>query len=147
MGGVTITSCTNEAASSSETYKPQCVTVWSAGLDPFLICIGINPASPSPTRCYNKTNGAAPLMHRVAPCHQDGLEMVPLGQVSPQCRGSDPDAGFQPPDGNRGSSPSQHSCCLIRNNENSQGDSTGDLFIISIFIILKHICSNSIIFL
>uniref|UniRef100_A0A3B3YYF0 Cell adhesion associated, oncogene regulated n=1 Tax=Poecilia mexicana TaxID=48701 RepID=A0A3B3YYF0_9TELE len=75
-------------------------------------------------RCYSKTNGAAPLMHRVAPCHQDGLEMVPLGQVSPQCRGSDPGAGFQPPDGNRGSSPSQHSCCLIRNTENSPGDST-----------------------
>ncbi|MEQ2197109.1 hypothetical protein XENOCAPTIV_023249, partial [Xenoophorus captivus] len=76
--------------------------------------------------CYNKTNGALPLMHRMAPCQQDGLEMVPLGQVSPQCHISDPeaDAGFQTPDGNRESLPSQHSCCLIRNNENSPGDST-----------------------
>ncbi|MEQ2182858.1 hypothetical protein GOODEAATRI_026632 [Goodea atripinnis] len=80
------------------------------------------------TRCYNKTNGALPLMHRMAPCQQDGLEMVPLGQVSPQCHVSDleADAGFQTPDGNRESLPSQHSCCLIRNNENSPGDSTGD---------------------
>ncbi|KAK5600113.1 hypothetical protein CRENBAI_009057 [Crenichthys baileyi] len=77
-------------------------------------------------RCYNKTNGALPLMHRMAPCQQDGLEMVPLGQVSPQCHVLDPeaDAGFQTPDGNRESLPSQHSCCLIQNNENSPGDST-----------------------
>uniref|UniRef100_A0A669ETE1 Cell adhesion associated, oncogene regulated n=1 Tax=Oreochromis niloticus TaxID=8128 RepID=A0A669ETE1_ORENI len=45
-------------------------------------------------RCYNKTNGTfssgtLPLMHRVATCQQDGLEMVPLGQVSSQCRGHD----------------------------------------------------------
>ncbi|KAM4590635.1 cell adhesion molecule-related/down-regulated by oncogenes [Fundulus diaphanus] len=79
-------------------------------------------------RCYNKSNGGLPLMHRAAPCQQDGLEMVPLGQVSPQCRGSDPeaDAGFQPPDGNRESSPSQHSCCLIRSSGNSPGDSTAE---------------------
>uniref|UniRef100_A0AAQ4P712 Cell adhesion associated, oncogene regulated n=1 Tax=Gasterosteus aculeatus aculeatus TaxID=481459 RepID=A0AAQ4P712_GASAC len=45
-------------------------------------------------RCYNKTNGTfssgtLPVMHRVAPCQQDGLEMVPLGQVSSQCHGLD----------------------------------------------------------
>ncbi|XP_038145870.1 cell adhesion molecule-related/down-regulated by oncogenes isoform X2 [Cyprinodon tularosa] len=79
-------------------------------------------------RCYNKTNGTLTLMHRVAPCQQDGLEMVPLGQVSPQYHGSDPeaDAGFQTPDGNRESSPSKHSCCLIGRNENCQGDSTAE---------------------
>ncbi|XP_053730145.1 cell adhesion molecule-related/down-regulated by oncogenes [Synchiropus splendidus] len=38
-------------------------------------------------RCYNKNNSSLPLVHRVAPCQQDGLEMVPLGQVSSQCRG------------------------------------------------------------
>uniref|UniRef100_A0A4W6CCV5 Cell adhesion associated, oncogene regulated n=1 Tax=Lates calcarifer TaxID=8187 RepID=A0A4W6CCV5_LATCA len=74
-------------------------------------------------RCYNKTNGTfssgtLPLMHRVAPCQQDGLEMVPLGQVSSQCHGRDSqmnsgdqeaDAGYQP-DEHKESSPSQHSC-------------------------------------
>uniref|UniRef100_A0A8D0D1H3 Cell adhesion associated, oncogene regulated n=1 Tax=Sander lucioperca TaxID=283035 RepID=A0A8D0D1H3_SANLU len=74
-------------------------------------------------RCYNKTNGTfssgtLPVMHRVAPCQQDGLEMVPLGQVSSQCHGPDShllsgdpgaDAGGQP-DEHRESSPSQHSC-------------------------------------
>ncbi|XP_028276231.1 cell adhesion molecule-related/down-regulated by oncogenes [Parambassis ranga] len=85
-------------------------------------------------RCYNKTNGTfssgtLPLMHRVAPCQQDGLEMVPLGQVSSTCRGPDghsgdqeADAGYQPDERNE-TSPSQHSCCLIRNNENSPADS------------------------
>uniref|UniRef100_A0A672FS79 Cell adhesion associated, oncogene regulated n=1 Tax=Salarias fasciatus TaxID=181472 RepID=A0A672FS79_SALFA len=86
-------------------------------------------------RCYNKTNGTfssgtLPLMHRVAPCQQDGLEMVPLGQVSSQCRGSDArtlpgepdvDVGYQP-DEHRESSPSQHSCCLIRTGENCPAD-------------------------
>uniref|UniRef100_A0A672FVJ7 Cell adhesion associated, oncogene regulated n=1 Tax=Salarias fasciatus TaxID=181472 RepID=A0A672FVJ7_SALFA len=66
-------------------------------------------------RCYNKTNGTfssgtLPLMHRVAPCQQDGLEMVPLGQVSSQCRGSDArtlpgepdvDVGYQPDEGRK----------------------------------------------
>uniref|UniRef100_A0A3Q4AC75 Uncharacterized protein n=1 Tax=Mola mola TaxID=94237 RepID=A0A3Q4AC75_MOLML len=59
-------------------------------------------------RCYNKANGTfsgGTLLHRVAPCHQDGLEMVPLGQVLPQCHGPDShmhsgdlgaDAGQQP---------------------------------------------------
>uniref|UniRef100_A0A3Q4GMN9 Cell adhesion associated, oncogene regulated n=1 Tax=Neolamprologus brichardi TaxID=32507 RepID=A0A3Q4GMN9_NEOBR len=77
-------------------------------------------------RCYNKTNGTfssgtLPLMHRVAPCQQDGLEMVPLGQVSSQCRGHDShthsvdqeaNAGYRS-DEHKESSPSQHSCCLI----------------------------------
>uniref|UniRef100_A0A671XNM2 Cell adhesion associated, oncogene regulated n=1 Tax=Sparus aurata TaxID=8175 RepID=A0A671XNM2_SPAAU len=79
------------------------------------------------SRCYNKTNGTfssgtLPLMHRVAPCQQDGLEMLPLGQVSSQCHGPDSqmhsgdqgaDAGYQP-DEHNDSSPSQHSCCLSR---------------------------------
>uniref|UniRef100_A0A671XR46 Cell adhesion associated, oncogene regulated n=1 Tax=Sparus aurata TaxID=8175 RepID=A0A671XR46_SPAAU len=85
------------------------------------------------SRCYNKTNGTfssgtLPLMHRVAPCQQDGLEMLPLGQVSSQCHGPDSqmhsgdqgaDAGYQP-DEHNDSSPSQHSCCLVGNNENSE---------------------------
>ncbi|CAG09051.1 unnamed protein product, partial [Tetraodon nigroviridis] len=37
-------------------------------------------------RCYKANgtfpSGTLPLMHRVAPCQQDGLEMVPLGQVT-----------------------------------------------------------------
>lgn len=88
-------------------------------------------------RCYNKTNGTfssgtLPLMHRVAPCQQDGLEMVPLGQVSSQCRGPDglsgdqeADAGYQA-DEHGDSSPSQHSCCLMMNNENSPAQNTGE---------------------
>ncbi|KAK9521204.1 hypothetical protein VZT92_021029 [Zoarces viviparus] len=83
-------------------------------------------------RCYNKTNGTLPVMHRVAPCQQDGLEMVPLGQVSSQCYGPDmhtgdqgADAGCQP-DEHRESSPSQHSCCLVGNNENCIADNTAE---------------------
>ncbi|XP_041665199.1 cell adhesion molecule-related/down-regulated by oncogenes isoform X1 [Cheilinus undulatus] len=90
-------------------------------------------------RCYNKANGTfssgtLPLMHRVAPCQQDGLEMVPLGQVSSQCHRSDgqmqcgeqgADAGYQP-DEHRESSPSQHSCCLSANNENCPADNTAE---------------------
>ncbi|XP_023271828.1 cell adhesion molecule-related/down-regulated by oncogenes [Seriola lalandi dorsalis] len=90
-------------------------------------------------RCYNKTNGTfssgtLPLMHRVAPCQQDGLEMVPLGQVSSQCHGPDSqmnsgdqeaDAGYQP-DEHKESSPSQHSCCLVGNNENCPADNTAE---------------------
>lgn len=94
---------------------------------------------PSLSRCYNKTNGTfssgtLPLMHRVAPCQQDGLEMVPLGQVSSQCHGPDSqmhsgdqgaDAGYQL-DEHKESSPSQHSCCLVGNNENCPADNTGE---------------------
>ncbi|XP_028430276.1 cell adhesion molecule-related/down-regulated by oncogenes [Perca flavescens] len=90
-------------------------------------------------RCYNKTNGTfssgtLPVMHRVAPCQQDGLEMVPLGQVSSQCHGPDShllsgdpgaDAGDQP-DEHRESSPSQHSCCLVGNNDNCPADNTAE---------------------
>lgn len=93
----------------------------------------------SPSRCYNKTNGTfssgtLPVMHRMAPCQQDGLEMVPLGQVSSQCQGPDShmhsgehgaDAGYQP-DEHSESSPSQHSCCLVGNNENCPADNTGE---------------------
>ncbi|XP_063349695.1 cell adhesion molecule-related/down-regulated by oncogenes isoform X2 [Pelmatolapia mariae] len=88
-------------------------------------------------RCYNKTNGTfssgtLPLMHRVAPCQQDGLEMVPLGQVSSQCRGhnshthsvdQEANTGYRS-DEHKESSPSQHSCCLISNNENYLADNT-----------------------
>ncbi|XP_068173106.1 cell adhesion molecule-related/down-regulated by oncogenes [Antennarius striatus] len=90
-------------------------------------------------RCYNKTNGTfssgtLPLMHRVAPCQQDGLEMMPLGQVSPQCHIPDSQmhsgdqgagAGYQL-DEHKDSSPSQHSCCLVRDNENCPADSTAE---------------------
>ncbi|KAI4815741.1 hypothetical protein KUCAC02_005872 [Chaenocephalus aceratus] len=90
-------------------------------------------------RCYNKTNGTfssgtLPVMHRMAPCQQDGLEMVPLGQVSSQCQGPDShmhsgehgaDAGYQP-DEHSESSPSQHSCCLVGNNENCPADNTAE---------------------
>ncbi|XP_034557627.1 cell adhesion molecule-related/down-regulated by oncogenes isoform X2 [Notolabrus celidotus] len=90
-------------------------------------------------RCYNKANGTfssgtLPLMHRVAPCQQDGLEMVPLGQVSSQCHSPDSqihcgdqgaDAVYQP-DEQRESSPSQHSCCLVGNNENCPADNTAE---------------------
>ncbi|KAM9853477.1 cell adhesion molecule-related/down-regulated by oncogenes [Aulostomus maculatus] len=78
-------------------------------------------------RCYNKTNSTFPsgtLMHRMAPCQQDGLEMVPLGQVSSQCHNS----GEQEADADehKDSSPSQHSCCLVGNNENSPADNTAE---------------------
>uniref|UniRef100_A0A3Q3AWP8 Cell adhesion associated, oncogene regulated n=1 Tax=Kryptolebias marmoratus TaxID=37003 RepID=A0A3Q3AWP8_KRYMA len=69
-------------------------------------------------RCYSKTNGS--LSNGSAPCQQDGLEMVPLGRVSPQRRGSDPE-GDQA-DEHDESSPSQNSC-LTQNN--STEDSTG----------------------
>lgn len=76
-------------------------------------------------------------MHRVAPCQQDGLEMVPLGQVTSQCLGSDSqmhhgdrdrgaEAG-QTPEEQRGSSPSQHSCCLVGNGERHLMENTGEL--------------------
>lgn len=91
------------------------------------------------SRCYNKTNGTfssgtLPVMHRVAPCQQDGLEMVPLGQVSSQCHGLDShvhsgdqgaDAGCLP-DEHSESSTSQHSCCLVGDNENCTADNTGE---------------------
>ncbi|XP_066541545.1 cell adhesion molecule-related/down-regulated by oncogenes isoform X2 [Hoplias malabaricus] len=45
-------------------------------------------------RCYTKANGnfsggTLPLMHRVAPCQLNGLEMVPLNHGSLCCRGED----------------------------------------------------------
>ncbi|KAG9273311.1 cell adhesion molecule [Astyanax mexicanus] len=44
-------------------------------------------------RCYKKANGnfsgTLPLMHHMAPCQLDGLEMVPLNHGSPRCRGED----------------------------------------------------------
>ncbi|KAM4628100.1 cell adhesion molecule-related/down-regulated by oncogenes isoform 2-T2 [Polymixia lowei] len=91
-------------------------------------------------RCYTKTNGTfssgtLPLMHRVASCQQDGLEMVPLGHVSSQCHGPDSrpyaadhrEAGpGERPDEDKASSPSQHSCCLAGDNENGSGDDTAE---------------------
>ncbi|XP_024910728.1 cell adhesion molecule-related/down-regulated by oncogenes isoform X2 [Cynoglossus semilaevis] len=90
-------------------------------------------------RCYNKTNGTfpggpLPLMHRVAPCQQDGLEMVPLGQVSTPCRGpngeitpgdQEEDVGYEE-DKPRESSPSQHSYCLVGTIENCPGDNSAE---------------------
>uniref|UniRef100_A0A3B4BHT7 Uncharacterized protein n=1 Tax=Periophthalmus magnuspinnatus TaxID=409849 RepID=A0A3B4BHT7_9GOBI len=73
------------------------------------------------SRCHNKTNGTfssgtLPLMHRVAGCQQDGLEMVPLGQVSQHCHSPEHHSHTGDPETNspyhpqeaRGS-PSQHS--------------------------------------
>ncbi|XP_020784224.1 cell adhesion molecule-related/down-regulated by oncogenes isoform X1 [Boleophthalmus pectinirostris] len=88
------------------------------------------------SRCHNKTNGTfssgtLPLMHHVAGCQQDGLEMVPLGQVSQHCYGpehhshtGDPETNgpYHPQEARR--SPSQHSCCLGDSTDNS--DRTGD---------------------
>ncbi|XP_033832713.1 cell adhesion molecule-related/down-regulated by oncogenes isoform X2 [Periophthalmus magnuspinnatus] len=87
-------------------------------------------------RCHNKTNGTfssgtLPLMHRVAGCQQDGLEMVPLGQVSQHCHSPEHHSHTGDPETNspyhpqeaRGS-PSQHSCCLGDSTDNS--DRTGD---------------------
>lgn len=74
-------------------------------------------------------------MHRMAACQQDGLEMVPLGQVTSQCLGSDSqmhhgdrgaEAG-QTPEEQRESSPSQHSCCLVGNGERYPMENTGEL--------------------
>lgn len=72
-------------------------------------------------------------MHRVAPCQQDGLEMVPLGQVTSQCLGPDSHLGdrgaesVQNPEEQRESSPSQHSCCLVGNGERYPMENTGEL--------------------
>ncbi|KAK6296321.1 hypothetical protein J4Q44_G00340340 [Coregonus suidteri] len=91
-------------------------------------------------RCYTKTNGTfssggggtLPLMQRMASCQQQdgglgglGLEMVPLGQVSPHCLGlllpgeRDTESGEhedQDPEEeeDEDSSPSQTSCCPLR---------------------------------
>ncbi|XP_075892801.1 cell adhesion molecule-related/down-regulated by oncogenes isoform X2 [Nelusetta ayraudi] len=95
-------------------------------------------------RCYSKANGTfpagtLPLMHRVAPCQQDGLEMVPLGHVSSQCHGPDgharpnttttttdqgDDTGQQQQaDEQREASPSsQHSCCLVGKSDSRAPD-------------------------
>lgn len=91
-------------------------------------------------RCYNKTNGSfssgtLPLMHRVAPCQQDGLEMMPLGQVSSSpCHSSEGQTNPREPDPDTGHhsgqqrevSPSQHSCCLLRNAENCPANNTAE---------------------
>ncbi|XP_029699616.1 cell adhesion molecule-related/down-regulated by oncogenes [Takifugu rubripes] len=89
-------------------------------------------------RCYKANGtfpgGTLPLMHRVAPCQQDGLEMVPLGQVTSQCLGPDgqmhlgdrgAEAG-QNPEEQRESSPSQHSCCLVGNSERYPMENTAE---------------------
>lgn len=91
-------------------------------------------------RCYNKANGTfpsgtLPLMHRVAPCQQDGLEMVPLGRVSPQCHarptsatastehGDDTGQQQQQVEEQREPSPSsQHSCCLLGKSDSRAPD-------------------------
>uniref|UniRef100_A0A8C9TFY0 Cell adhesion associated, oncogene regulated n=1 Tax=Scleropages formosus TaxID=113540 RepID=A0A8C9TFY0_SCLFO len=77
-------------------------------------------------RCYKKmngsfTNGAVP-MHRAGPCQQEGLEMMPLGQVtprchtpsSPQCLGEDQrDVSGEDSADSKIPPASQHSCCQV----------------------------------
>ncbi|XP_051934333.1 cell adhesion molecule-related/down-regulated by oncogenes isoform X2 [Hippocampus zosterae] len=93
-------------------------------------------------RCYNKTNGVLsggtlPLMHRVAPCQQDGLEMVPLnGAATSPCGHRRPPTGERlpddlddlevahAPDEHRESPPSQRSCCLDGDNAKCLADDT-----------------------
>ncbi|XP_078786123.1 cell adhesion molecule-related/down-regulated by oncogenes isoform X5 [Oryzias latipes] len=82
------------------------------------------------SRCYNKTNGTfpsgtLPLMHRAAPCQQDGLEMVPLGQALPPRHG--PDHEHDEGGGNHGESPpSQHSCCPNTEDTTSDGSAADE---------------------
>ncbi|XP_046891627.1 cell adhesion molecule-related/down-regulated by oncogenes isoform X1 [Hypomesus transpacificus] len=94
------------------------------------------------SRCYTKTNGTfsggtLPLMHRVAPCQQDGLEMVPLGQASshgqrpdsqqllPGDADPDPEAGEQPlEDRDSSHSLSQLSCCQVGVHEDCSREDT-----------------------
>lgn len=91
-------------------------------------------------RCYKANgtfpSGTLPLMHRVAPCQQDGLEMVPLGQATSPCLAADTpmhhgdrgaEAGQTPEEERGGSSPSQHSCCLVGNGERFPMENTGEL--------------------
>ena len=97
------------------------------------------------SRCYTKTNGTfsggtLPLMHRVAPCQQDGLEMVPLGQASshgqrpdsqqllPGDADPDPEAGEQPlEDRDSSHSLSQLSCCQVGVHEDCSREDTGEI--------------------
>ncbi|XP_029027671.1 cell adhesion molecule-related/down-regulated by oncogenes [Betta splendens] len=69
-------------------------------------------------RCYNKTNGscsggAPPAMQRVAPCQQDGLEMVPLGHGADATQPGRPEAdgrrADEQPEGSEGSEESKES--------------------------------------
>ncbi|KAJ8402148.1 hypothetical protein AAFF_G00370130 [Aldrovandia affinis] len=75
-------------------------------------------------RCFTKanatfSNGSLPMMHRVAPCQQDGLEMVPLGHVTPrchtpnaqQCTGEEPSKPGEGSEEDKAPPLSQHSCC------------------------------------
>lgn len=90
-------------------------------------------------RCYTKTNGTfssgtLPLMHRVAPCQQEGLEMVPLGQVSSLCQRADsqqllpgdPEPGPEQEDKDSSPSPSQLSCCRVGDHETCPGEETAE---------------------
>lgn len=72
-------------------------------------------------------------MHRVAACQQDGLEMVPLGRVSPQCHArptsteQGDDTGQPQVDEQREPSPSsQHSCCLVGKSDSRAPDDDDD---------------------
>ncbi|KAM6973767.1 cell adhesion molecule-related/down-regulated by oncogenes [Aplochiton taeniatus] len=56
-------------------------------------------------RCYSKANGSLPLMHRLAPCQQEGLEMVPLGQTSSPCHPASPTTTTTTTTSSTGSSP------------------------------------------
>ncbi|KAJ8342434.1 hypothetical protein SKAU_G00323620 [Synaphobranchus kaupii] len=75
-------------------------------------------------RCFTKanatfSNGSLPMMHRVAPCQPDGLEMVPLGHVTPRCHTPNvqqctgEETGMQGEESAEDKAPplSQHPCC------------------------------------
>lgn len=105
-------------------------------------------------RCYNKANGTLPLMHRVAPCQQDGLEMMPLGRISPQCHArptsstdQGDDTGQQKSDERREpSASSQHSCCLVGKSDGPASDDDSGEPAFSFFLQLRQsmvtVCEN-----
>ncbi|KAG5844555.1 hypothetical protein ANANG_G00163730 [Anguilla anguilla] len=75
-------------------------------------------------RCFTKanasfSNGSLPMMHRGAPCQPDGLEMVPLGHVTPrchtpsvqQCVGEESAKQGEESEEDKALPLSQHSCC------------------------------------
>ncbi|XP_064424726.1 cell adhesion molecule-related/down-regulated by oncogenes isoform X2 [Latimeria chalumnae] len=72
-------------------------------------------------RCFTKTNGtfsnnALPIMHRLPPCHQDSLEMIPLNHImATMCPSSNVlECNTETDDEDkkeRLDTPSQHSCC------------------------------------
>ncbi|KAG7483879.1 hypothetical protein MATL_G00042990 [Megalops atlanticus] len=95
-------------------------------------------------RCFTKanatfSNGSLPMMHRVAPCQQDGLEMMPLGHVTPRCgqqyAGEEADKAGEESEEEKAPPLSQLPCCRAgeyqhcpseeRGEEPQQGESEG----------------------